>query len=964
MKAPVDLKLTINLPRTNFPMKANLPQREPGVLERWERDRLYERIRQRRQGAPLFILHDGPPYANGKIHLGTAQNKIVKDLIVKSRTMAGFDAPFVPGWDCHGLPIEIKVDQELGEQKAQMSAYEIRQHCRRYAEKYVDLQREDFKRLGAFGQWSNPYLTMSAEYQATIAGAFLTFLEKGYVYKGLKSVHWCIHDVTALAEAEVEYEEHESLSVWVVFPQAEGDPQRFGPNLRAIIWTTTPWTLPANMALTVHADYVYVIREASDGHTYLLARELAGPVAEKTGLQWGVVRAEVRGGELEGMRFRHPFVEREVPVILGPHVTLDQGSGIVHTAPGHGYEDYVVGQRYGIPIYCPVDEHGRFTPEAGELAGRQVFEANPEVVQLLRARGMLLAAEQIRHSYPHCWRCHNPTIFRATNQWFIGMEHNELRRRAMEEAGKVKWSPAWGAERMSQMLATRPDWCISRQRVWGVPIVAFYCEGCSERLADLAALRHTVAIFARESADAWYLRPARELLPEGTHCARCGHGEFRKESDILDVWFDSGSSHLAVLGHSDELPWPADQYVEGADQYRGWFHSSLLVGLGVHNAAPYRQVTTTGWVLDAQGHAMSKSLGNVILPQEVWQKYGAEILRLWVASVDFREDMRISEEALSRLAEAYRKIRNTFRFALSNLSDFSPEHDAVPAAELRDLDRWALVRAAELVERCHVWYREQAFHKVYHAAYDFCTVQLSSFYFDVLKDRLYTSPSASHARRSAQTAFYLLAEALLRVLAPVLCFTSEEAWSFLPKRAGAPAGAPDSVHLTDLPRGEELTQGITAEQLERLQDWDRLLVVRSEVLKALEAARNEKQIGSSLEARVILAADGEWSGLLEQYRAELPMLFIVSQVDLVQDGLPATQPSPVPGVLPGTAQDVLPRALAPVRVVIQRATGEKCQRCWNYSVHVGENEEYPTVCERCAAALQEITASGNDGFRK
>ena len=951
MKAPLDLKLTINLPRTDFPMKANLPQREPLLLQRWERERLYERIRARRRGAPLYILHDGPPYANGNIHLGTAQNKIVKDLIVKSCTMAGFNAPFVPGWDCHGLPIEIKVDQELGERKAQMAAYEIRQHCRRYAEKYTQLQREDFKRLGVFGQWANPYLTMSAVYQATIAGAFLTFLEKGYVYKGLKSVHWCIHDQTALAEAEVEYENHESPSVWVVFPQAKGDPQRFGPNLRAIIWTTTPWTLPANMALTVHADYAYVIREASDGHAYLLAAELAGAVAEKTGLQWGAVRAEVPGRELEGLRFHHPFVERDVPMILGPHVTLDQGSGIVHTAPGHGYEDYVVGQKYGIPVYCPVDAQGRFTPEAGELAGSQVFEANPAIVQMLRARGMLLAAEQIRHSYPHCWRCHNPTIFRATNQWFIGMEHNELRRRAIEEAGKVKWSPAWGAERMSQMLASRPDWCISRQRVWGVPIVAFYCESCGERLADLAALRHTVAIFARESADVWYLRPARELLPEGTRCARCGGDEFRKESDILDVWFDSGASHLAVLGDSDELPWPAHQYVEGADQYRGWFHSSLLVGLGVRGAAPYRQVTTTGWVLDAQGHAMSKSLGNVILPQEIWQKYGAEILRLWVASVDFREDMRISEEALSRLAEAYRKIRNTFRFALSNLYDFSPDHDAVPADQLHDLDRWALVRAAELVERCHAWYDEQAFHKVYHAAYDFCIVQLSSFYFDVLKDRLYTSPPASRARRSAQTTFYLLAEALLRLLAPLLCFTCEETWSLLPKRAGAF----DSVHLSDLPRGAELTRGISSEEMERLEDWDRLLLVRSEVLKALETARNDKLLGSSLEARVILAADGEWGGLLEQYRRELPMLFIVSQVEVSPGKLPEAPRSAVPGVLPGTAQDMLPRALEAVHVAIQRAAGEKCERCWNYSVQVGENREHPTVCERCAAALQEIT---------
>ncbi len=938
MKAPLDLKITVNLPRTGFPMKANLPQREPQLLERWERERLYHRIRERRRGAPRFILHDGPPYANGDIHLGTAQNKIVKDFIVKSRTMGGFDAPYLPGWDCHGLPIENKVDQELGERKARMSAYEVRRHCRQYAEKYVRLQREDFKRLGVFGEWENPYLTMSAEYQATIAGAFLTFLENGYVYKGLKPVHWCIHDRTALAEAEVEYEDHRSPSIWVAFPQAPGDAQRFGPNLRAIIWTTTPWTLPANMALTVHAEFVYVIREADDGHAYLLARDLAHAVAEKTGLRWGAVRAEVSGRQLEGLRFRHPFVERDVPMILGPHVTLEQGSGIVHTAPGHGYEDYVVAQQYGIPVYCPVDEHGRFTRDAGELAGRQVFEANPAIVEMLRARGRLLADETLVHSYPHCWRCHHPTIFRATEQWFISLEHNDLRKRALEEVAKVRWSPAWGAERITHMLANRPDWCISRQRAWGVPIVAFYCEGCGRRLADVAALRHTVAIFARETADAWYLKPARELLPDGTRCPNCGGADFRKESDILDVWFDSGSSHLAVLGQREDLPWPSDQYVEGADQYRGWFHSSLLVGVGVRGGAPYRSVATTGWVLDAQGHAMSKSLGTGVAPQEIWKKYGAEILRLWVASVDFREEMRISDETLTRLADAYRKIRNTFRFALSNLYDFSPERDLVAAADLEDLDRWALVRAAELVERCRAWYDDQAFHKVYHAAYDFCTVQLSSFYFDVLKDRLYTSPPLSRARRSAQTAFYLLADALLRLLAPLLCFTCEEAWGYLPRGDRPPGLSSDSVHLADFPRGEELTRGITAEQMERLQDWNRLILVRAEALKALEAARNEKRIGSSLEARVLLAAEGEWASLLEQYRAELPMLFIVSQVEVPAEGLPVAHLSDLAGV----------------RVAVQRAAGEKCDRCWNYSVHVGENREYPTVCERCSAALQAM----------
>jgi len=936
MRAPLELKNTLNLPRTDFPMKANLPQREPEMLERWEREQLYQRIRERRRGAPRFILHDGPPYANGPIHLGTAQNKIVKDFIVKSRNMAGYDAPYVPGWDCHGLPIENRVDQELGPRKAKMSAYEFRQACRRFAEKYVAVQRDDFKRLGVFGQWDQPYLTMSAEYQATIAGAFVTFLEKGYVYKGMKPVHWCITHQTALAEAEVEYESHSSPSIWVPYPQAEDDPKRFGPNLSAIIWTTTPWTLPASMALTVHPDFTYVIREAQDGNAYLLAAELTGLAAEKTGLKWGAVRAEAKGKELEGLRFRHPFLDRDIPVILGPHVTLEQGSGIVHTAPGHGHEDYMVGQQYGLPIFCPVDETGRFTAEAGAgLAGQQVFEANTAIVEILRRHGRLLRSETLEHSYPHCWRCHHPTIFRATEQWFIGMERNNLRRRALEEIAKVKWSPAWGESRIFNMIAIRPDWCISRQRLWGVPIIAFYCEQCGERLADVAALRHTVEIFGRETADAWYLRPAGELLPAGTHCARCGGAAFRKESDILDVWFDSGSSHLAVLGHSEELPWPADEYMEAGDQYRGWFHSSLLVGVGIRDGVPYRQVATAGWVLDGEGRAMSKSLGNVVAPQEIWKKYGAEILRLWIASVDFREDMWYSDLTMTRLADAYRKIRNTFRFALSNLYDFSPERDMVAAEGLPDIDRWALVRTAELIDRCRAWYDEQMFHKVYHSAYDFCTVQLSSFYFDVLKDRLYTSPPASQRRRAAQTAFYLITEALLRLLAPIMAFTCDEAWQHLPGRAGAR----ESVHLADLPRGAQLTAGITAEHQERLKDWDRLIQVRSEVLKALEAARNSKLIGSGLAAKVVLDAGKEWAPLLHQHAAELPMLFIVSQVELAGEARPGTVFFDLPGV----------------RTAVERAAGTKCERCWNYSTRVGENKEYPTVCERCSAALAEMS---------
>jgi isoleucyl-tRNA synthetase len=935
MKAPLDLKSTVNLPKTDFPMKANLPWREPEMLKRWDEERLYQRLRQLGAGRPHFVLHDGPPYANDNIHLGTTLNKLVKDFIVKSKSMAGFDAPYLPGWDCHGLPIEIKVDKELGGRKKTMSPLEIRAACRRYAEKYVKLQREDFKRLGVLGEWETPYLTMSADYQATIAGAFLTFLEKGYVYKGQRPVNWCIYCETALAEAEVEYEDHASPSIWVSYAQSEGTQERLGPGAYAIIWTTTPWTLPASMALTVHADFDYVVREASDGRAYLFASALADEIAAQTGLKWGAERAAFQGRELAGLKFRHPFVDREVPMIVGPHVTLEQGSGIVHTAPGHGYEDYVVGQQHGIPIYCPVDGTGTFTAEAGEVAGLQVFEANPVIVEIVKRHGALLAAEKLTHSYPHCWRCHNPTIFRATEQWFIGMERNELRRRALEEVKKVRWSPGWGEDRIFNMIANRPDWCISRQRAWGVPIVMFYCQGCDERLADMAALRYTVSLFAKETADVWYSRPVKELLPAGTRCAKCGGSDFRKEDDILDVWFDSGSSHLAVLGHRPDLPWPADEYLEGPDQYRGWFHSSLLVGIGIRDGSPYRSVATAGWTLDAQGRAMSKSLGNVIAPQEVWKKYGAEVLRLWVASADFREDTRISDEILTRLSEAYRKIRNTFRFALSNLYDFSIERNAVPVAEMLEVDRWALARTAELVERCRAWYEEQVFHRVYHAAYDFCTVDLSSFYFDVLKDRLYTSAPKSQARRSAQTAFYRLLDALLRLLAPILSFTCDEAWRYLAK----PAGRPESVHLALLPSPQDLRAGISAEEMEQLKAWDRLFVVRSQVLKALEEARNEKVIGSGLEARIRLSADPQWRELLERYGAQLPTLFIVSQVELA-DGLPGGRTFDVPGI----------------RVAVERAGGKKCERCWNFSEHIGENKEYPTVCERCAPVLEEIAA--------
>jgi isoleucyl-tRNA synthetase len=928
----MDLKSTVNLPKTTFAMKANLPQNEPQLLARWEREDLYGQIRRARAGRPSYILHDGPPYANGNIHLGTALNKILKDFIVKSKTMAGFDSPFVPGWDCHGLPIEIKVDQELGARKAGMKPLEIRAACRKYAEQYVDIQRRSFRRLGCLGQWDDPYLTMSAQYQSVIAGAFVEMLDRGYVYKGLKPVHWCMSCRTALAEAEVEYENHSSPSIWVKFALPAGaekiDPALAGRRASALIWTTTPWTIPANMAIAYHPRFDYVAVEAGGGEVYLVARALLESTAAKCGFSPGRVLAEFTGDRLEGLEFRHPFLDRVSRGILADHVTLDQGTGAVHTAPGHGHEDYVIGSQYGIPIYCPVDGAGRFYgPQLPEvLAGKTVWEANPFVVDLLQKSGSLLGQETIEHSYPHCWRCHKPTIFRATEQWFIGMERNDLRQRALAEIGRIQWNPVWGEERISNMIATRPDWCISRQRVWGVPIIVFYCEGCQEPVTDRRVLDGVVRLFAEHTADIWYQREAAELMPPGWRCPKCGGANFRKEADILDVWFDSGSSHLAVLGQRPDLPWPADLYLEAGDQYRGWFHSSLLVGVGLREQSPYRACLTHGWVLDAQAQAMSKSLGNVVEPEEIVQSHGAEILRLWTSSTETREDTRFTREILDRLSEAYRKVRNTFRYLLGNLYDFDPTKDTVPADQLWEIDQWALARAETVVADCRRWYEEFAFHKVHHALVSFATVDLSAVYFDILKDRLYTAAPASTARRSAQTALYRLAHALTRLAAPVLSFTCEEVWSLLPKLPGDPP----SVHLALFPAMGELTAGLTASQRERLANWDRLMDVRPVVLKALEEARQQKSIGNPLEARVVLSVDGAVGRLLADYRRDLPALFIVSQVDLREGG--------------GNG----------IVVQVERAQGNKCERCWKYSTDVGSNARWPTICGPCAAAVEEI----------
>ena len=933
--ASVDLKKTVNLPKTDFPMKANLAQMEPKMLERWEAEGLYEKIRATCKGRPLYVLHDGPPYANGEIHLGTAFNKILKDFVVKSKTMAGYDSPYVPGWDCHGLPIEAKVDSQLGSKKASMTAVEIRAECRKYAAKYVDLQKRDFVRVGVLGRWRDPYLTMSSQFESVIAGAFVEFLDRGYVYKGLKTVNWCIHDRTALAEAEIEYENHNSPSIWVRFALTSDpaliDPALAGRKVYGLIWTTTPWTIPANVAIAFHPKFEYVAVQVG-ADVYIVAVELLKATAEKLGWNDTKALAGFAGSKLDGAIFRHPFLERDSLGILAEHVTLDQGTGAVHTAPGHGQEDFEVGTKYGLPVFCPVDAAGKFFHAEGapgrlpeEIIGKTVWQANPLVIGILKSTGALLGHEEMAHSYPHCWRCHHATIFRATEQWFIGMERNDLRARALNAIKQVKWMPGWGEERISNMISTRPDWCISRQRVWGVPIIAFYCEGCQEPLTDRKILDRVVTLFAQHSSDVWYDRSAADLVGPDTACPRCGGREFRKEKDILDVWFDSGSSHLAVLNSQNDLPWPSNLYLEGADQYRGWFHSSLLVGVALRGEAPYKECATNGWTLDEQGRAMSKSLGIGIHPDQIIPKYGADVLRLWAASVDFTEDVRLSETILQRLTDAYRKYRNTFRWALGNLNDFDPARDALPGDQLLEIDRWVLLRAEALVAQCRQWYGEFAFHKVYRAVYDFFATELSAIYIDASKDALYTAAPKAHRRRSAQTAIHRITHALVRVVAPLLSFTTEEVWGYLAKRAESP----ESVHLALFPEPDELTAGLTGEQRKHLADWEKLIEVRNDVLKALEVARQNKFIGAPLEALVRLKADDGLSPLLDRYLNELPGLFIVSQV-------------------------VLERGHNALEVQIERAQGQKCERCWKYTTDVGKNSEFPTVCAACAEAVKEI----------
>ena len=916
-----ELKQTLNLPKTNFPMKANLSQREPEFLKFWTDIGLYQKIREVKKGQPLFVLHDGPPYANGKIHLGTVINKVLKDLVVKSRSMMGNDSPYVPGWDCHGLPIELQVEKNTGAKKKTMSVVDFRKECRKYAEKYLDIQRQQFKRLGILGEWENPYLTMDFAYEATIARVFGQFFKDGHVYRGFKPVHWCWSCETALADTEVEYQDHRSPSIYVKFKVDEDwsqlDPALKGKNLSVLIWTTTPWTLPANLALAFHPEEKYIAYELPSGETYIFAEKLKDALIQKIKLPEGKVIAVIPGNRFEGRKARHPFLDRDSNVILANYVTMDQGTGVVHTAPGHGADDYYSGVKYGLEILTPVDERGRFLPEVTYFGGQFVFDANPKIVEHLKQNGSLLFFENFEHTYPHCPRCHNPIIFRATEQWFISLE--KLRDKALAIIREVEWLPAWGEERMSNMIESRPDWTISRQRVWGVPITAFYCKKCKEVLREDRIFDFVADIYEKEGADAWYLREAKDLLPSDIRCQKCGNTEFEKGMDILDVWFDSGCSHEAVLAKRDDQVWPSDLYLEGNDQYRGWFNSSLMTAVKTRGKAPYKTVVTHGMVVDAEGRKMSKSLGNYIDPEEIIKTLGAEILRAWVCMVDYREEIRIGKETLDRVSEAYRKIRNTFRYLLSNLYDFNPDTDSVSEDKFEPLDRWALQQLSDLTKRVIDAYDRYEYHVVYHSIYRFCVVEMSSFYLDISKDRLYVSHPKSPKRRSTQTAMFRILHQLVKLVAPVFSYTSEEVWREMP----AFRGKVESVHMTEFDQTEK--QWLTEAEM---SDWIKLANYREQVLKLMEEARQKKEIGSSLEGDVLFRYPPDEEAVVRRFENFLPDLFIASRVELIRGDK--------------------------TEFVVRKADGSKCMRCWQIKKDVGTNSAYPNVCGRCAEVLDQL----------
>jgi isoleucyl-tRNA synthetase len=911
----INYKDTLNLPQTQFPMKANLPQREPETLARWEQENLYGKIQQARANAPLFVLHDGPPFANGDVHIGTALNKILKDIIIKYKTMRGFRVPYVPGWDCHGQPIEYKVKKEIEKSGEQLSQAEMRKRCRVFAEKYIDIQRRQFKRCGVFGDWANPYLTMSPTYEAEIIGALADMVGDGYVYRGKKPVYWCATCRTALAEAEVEYADHTSPSVFVKFPVKNR------ANEFAVIWTTTPWTLPANLAIAVKPDLTYV-RAKAGAETWILAEGLVEQVGKACGVELAVVE-KMTGSELEGLVTQHPFIERESPVVLSPYVTLEQGTGLVHTAPGHGAEDYEIGKKYGLPTLAPVDDGGKFTADAGQFVGQYVFKANKPIVEHLQSISALAATADIKHSYPHCWRCKNPIIFRAVEQWFIALDHSDLRKKALAEVQIVKWVPAWGQNRIAGTVEQRPDWCISRQRAWGVPLPFLECEDCGKALLDKALILKFREQVAKDGVDIWFEKSVPELFGD-VKCS-CGSARLKKSPDIVDVWFESGVSHRAVLRTRKELAYPADVYLEGSDQHRGWFQSSLLTAMATAGRAPFKTVVTHGFLVvhvaeTGKKAKISKSAGRPANAEDYINKYGGDVLRLWISSEDYQGDIPLSDEIFDGVSDTYRKVRNTLRILLANIYDFDPVKHAVPAGQMMEMDRWLLSRVQALVADLTAAYENFEFHRVYHLVNAFCAVELSSFYVDVTKDLLYTLAPNSPERRSAQTAIYQAVVTLAKLIAPVMPFTAEEVWGCLPARET------ESVHLAAFPAADERLRNAEMEAR-----WAKLMEVRTAASLELEKARQEKVIGKSLEAQVEIAPENDaMKKLLEDLGASLETVLIVSKVKVA-----------------GLTNETL-------RVTVSPAPGQKCVRCWRWSEDVGTTAAHPQLCGRCAKVMQEI----------
>lgn len=931
---PKDYNKTLNLPQTKFSMRANLPQREPEILKKWEEDEIYNKLMKKNEGKRLYVLHDGPPYANGNIHLGTALNKILKDFIVRYKNMSGFKAPYVPGWDTHGLPTELKARKKACIDKhSNVSDIELRNICRDFALGYIEDQKKQFKRLGSIGEWDNPYITLLKEFEAKQIEVFSEMACKGYIYKGLKPVYWCPECETALAEAEIEYADDPCYSIYVKFNVID-DLGKFkikGADLKNtyfVIWTTTTWTLPGNVAICLGPDFDYCLIKSGEEY-YIMAKDLLENCMNAAEIYDYEIIATFKGSELEYMKVSHPFLkDRESIVILGDHVTLESGTGCVHTAPGHGVEDFDVCKKYPeISVIVPVDSHGKLTSEAGEFEGLSTNEANKAIAEKLEQTGHLFAMQKIKHQYPHCWRCKNPVLFRATEQWFCSID--EFKEDAVKAIENVKWIPGWGEDRITSMVKDRKDWCISRQRKWGVPIPIFYCNDCSCAIIDKEVMLTVAEIFRQEGSDAWFKKSAKELLPNGFKC-KCGCTEFTKETDIMDVWFDSGSTHAAVLEQRPYLTWPADLYLEGADQYRGWFQSSLLTAVATKGKAPYKCVVTHGWVVDGDGRKQSKSLGNGIDPDEIINQYGADILRLWVASSDYHADIRISKDILKQLSEAYRKIRNTARYILGNLYDFDPNKDKVLLNDLLPIDKWAIVRLNELNKKSREAYDNFNFHMVYHAVYNFCVVDMSNFYLDILKDRLYVEKSDSKSRRAAQTTIYIILDALTKLISPILAYTSDEIWSYMPHESNDNT---ECVLFNDMP---DLFDIETRQDFDDY--WTKIRLIKETVQKALEEARSNKIIGSSLDAKVLLYASGILLEFINSVKPELKTIFIVSDVEVLKDGVGTMQSEDLDGL----------------SVTVQKAQGEKCERCWIYSDSVGNCDEHKTLCSRCAAILKDV----------